>query len=248
MDVRMRFVLRAATAALLLCSFAPSLALAGEWEQIDDDEGIKVWKREVEGSDFVAFRGRGNVRAPIQLVAAVIRDANRETEWMQDCADAKVIRFLSATDAIVYNRTGSPVPFIADRDTVLKSTVAVFPDARTVLVEFSNTTDPDMPVKDGVVRMPTLKGHWRLIQVDHSTTDVEYQVQADPGGALPAWLVNMVSNKLPFHTVRRLRDQVKKGGYEQHRLILEAAIDWTAFEQPPPQDTIRAAPAGARRD
>jgi hypothetical protein len=238
----MRGASRALGALLFTVMALPTPAQAGEWAQIDDDDGIKVWRRSVEGSDFVVFRGRGNVKAPIQLVAAVIRDADRETEWMENCVDAKTVRFLTATDAIVYHRTGSPVPFIADRDTVLKTTTAVFPEKRTVLVDFNNTTDSAAPPKDGVVRMPTLKGHWRLVQLDPYTTEVEYQVQADPGGALPAWLVNMVSKKLPFHTVRRLRGQVGQGGYEQHRAILEVAIDWSGFAQPPPQDTLRPAP------
>lgn len=219
-------------------AFAPGVAVAGDWEHIYEDEGIEVWKKEIAGSDFVAFRGRGVVRAPIQKVAAVIRDADRETEWMENCVDARTVRFLSAKDAIVYHRTGSPVPFISDRDVVLKTVTKVVPAERTIWVTFDHVEDPAVPPKDGVVRMPVLSGHWRLRQLDAWSTELEYQVQADPGGALPAWLVNLVSRKLPFHTVRRMRSQVAKGGYDKHRQILEAAIDWSAFERPPQQASI----------
>jgi len=226
-------------AALLLLAVAvPHVAWAGDWEEIFEDEGIKVWKKEIEGSDFVAFRGRGIVKAPIQNVAAVIRDADRETEWMENCVDAKTVRFLSATDAIVYHRTGSPVPFISDRDTVLKTVTRVLPEQRTIFVDFDHIVDPTVPPKDGVVRMPVLKGHWRMRQVNAYATELEYQVLADPGGSLPAWLVNLVSRKLPFHTVQRMRTQVTKGGYDKHRQILALSIDWSAFEAPPEQASI----------
>lgn len=231
----------------LVC-LLPSAARAGGWEPLFEDEGIKVWKKEIEGSDFVAFRGRGLIKAPIQKVAAVIRDADRETEWMENCVDAKTVRFLSATDAIVYHRTGSPVPLISDRDVVLDSRTTVLPAERTVWIRFKAIEDPAVPKKDGVVRMPVLQGHWRLRQIGAYSTELEYQVQADPGGALPAWLVNLVSRKLPFHTVRRMRSQVSKGGYDKHRQILELAIDWSAFVAPPEAATIRAAPAVGAKD
>lgn len=219
---------------------AGGVARGADWELLSEDEGIRVWKKQIEGSDFVAFRGRGIIKAPILNVAAVIRDADRETEWMENCVDGKTLRFLSATDAIVYNRTGSPAPLISDRDTVLKSVTTVMPKDKTVLIEFSQVEDPKMPPKEGVVRMPVLKGHWKLRQVGAYATELEYQVLADPGGSLPAWLVNLVSRKMPFHTVERMRKQVSAGGYEQHRQILELAIDWTGFELPPTEATISA--------
>ncbi len=219
--------------ALLL---APASAYADDWEEISDEDGIKVWRRDVEGSDFVMFRGRGPVEAPILDVAAVIRDADRETEWMANCVDAATLRFLTATDAVVYHRTGSPAFFVSDRDTVLVTRTKVVPEERKIVVTFTQTEDPTMPPKDGVVRMPQLEGHWILKQIDVDTTEVEYQVQADPGGALPAWLVNLVSKGLPYHTLTGLRDQVKKPGYDRHKMVLEVALDWTPFKMPPPKD------------
>jgi hypothetical protein len=219
---------------LLFALLLPAAAQAEDgWEEISDEEGIKVWKKELEGSDFVMFRGRGPIEAGILDVAAVIRDADRETEWMADCVDARTLKFLSATDAIVYHRTGSPAFFVDDRDTVLVTRTKVIPEQKTILVTFDRTEDTHFAPVDGVVRMPQLKGHWRIRQIDIDTTEVEYQVQADPGGLLPAWLVNLVSKKLPFQTLMGLRSQVKKDGYDRHKMILEVAIDWTPFLMPP---------------
>lgn len=231
---------------VLLFSVSPGVALAGDWEHIFEEDGIKVWKKEVEGSDFVAFRGRGPIEASMLDVSAVIRDVDRDPEWMADCVDGRTIQFLSATNAIVYNRTGSPAFFIDDRDIVLKTTTKLVPKEQRIEIHFEQTTHPNMPAKDGVVRMPTLKGHWKLRRLGPKKTEVEYQVMADPGGALPAWLVNLVSKKLPYRTLLGLREQVKKPGYDQHRMILEVAIDWAPFDlasKKPPEQGPTLGPA-----
>jgi ribosome-associated toxin RatA of RatAB toxin-antitoxin module len=45
------------------------------------------------------------------------------------------------------------------------------------------------PVRDGVVRMPLLRGSWTIEPLDAARTRVVYQVAVDPGGRLPGWLV-----------------------------------------------------------
>jgi hypothetical protein len=78
--------------------------------------------------------------------------------------------------------------------------------------------------------MPTLRGHWKLRQVSADTSELEYQVQADPGGALPKWLVNWVNRKLPFHTIKNLRKQVKRPGYGAFESEILTAFDWSGMD------------------
>lgn len=201
----------------------------GYWEKYDDRDGITLWRRRAPGSHLVTFRGRGSVGASIDRVTAVLRGSERDPEWMADCVDAATVRFLSVTDAVIYHRTGSPVPFISDRDTVLKVATKVDAGRRTILMTFTQTRDPLRPPVKGVVRMPRLVGHWRLVAKGPFTTEVEYQVQADPGGFIPAWLVNLVTRKLPFRTLQGLRQQVTAKGYDHHLAMVQLAIDWAPF-------------------
>jgi hypothetical protein len=225
-----RFASLLVTTALFLHA---SAAFATDWQEIKDESGIKAWKREVEGSSLVEFRGKGKVAAPLLLVAAVIRNSDREIEWMEDCNGSFAIQWLSPTHAFSYNRTKSPVFFISDRDTVVEVAMNVHKDKREVEVTFKNAEHKRVPPIEHIVRMPDLNGHWMLTQVDANTTEVEYQVHADPGGSLPHWIVNWVSEELPWGTIARLREQVKKPGYEKDITVLTNAIDWTGFIAPP---------------
>jgi hypothetical protein len=45
------------------------------------------------------------------------------------------------------------------------------------------------PPRQGTVRMPLLRGSWRVEAIDDSRSRVTYQVIVRPGGSVPGWLV-----------------------------------------------------------
>jgi hypothetical protein len=193
-----------------LCSAAAGPTWAGDWEEITSEDGVVTWQRSVAGTSLVEFRGHGVVNAPIVKVAAVIRLNAREVEWMEDC-------------------TGSPFFFISDRDTVVRARGSVDQKKREIRVDFRSTEDKRVPPRPDAVRMPSVVGSWVMTELDPHTTDVVYQIHADPGGSLPKWVVNFASKELPLSTIKNLRRQVLKAGYENDEMILERAIDWTGF-------------------
>jgi hypothetical protein len=206
----------------------PRAAGAADWEQLEDDEGIRVWQREIEGTSLVEFRGRGVVDAPIQDVLAVVHDADRSTEWMESCNGSHTVEYKSPLRVISYNRTESPAPLVSDRDVVVESTYVITPAAKKIRMEFRSVAHEKAPALDGVVRMPKLEGYWELVYGGPKKTEVTYQIQADPGGSLPSWIVNWASKSIPFDTIRNLRSQVKKGGYDKVLNVLQVAIDFDA--------------------
>jgi hypothetical protein len=149
---------------------------------------------------------------------------------MANCVANRAVAYVAKDKMIIYNRVGSPAPFVDDRDMVLASDAVFDLRARSIELRFREITDPRVPPVDGVVRMPKTRGYWRLQYHEDEVTDVTYQVQADPGGSIPQWLVNMASKGLPLHTIQGLRRQAQKGGYEKELAFLDAALDWPRLE------------------
>lgn len=197
-----------AIAFVALCLALPSNAEAG-WEVITKEAGITVSKRDVPGKDLPTFRGVGVVNASVYEILAVLQDAERNPEWMHNCHSAKELKKVDEVSRLVYNRTKAPWP-VSDRDVVLRSKATWQVEKRTVTINFQSVKSPLMGEVDGVVRMPHLKGFYRLTALDWDKTKVTYQVDADPGGSLPDWLVSVVQNDIPLHTIKKLRKQVKK--------------------------------------
>ncbi len=223
---------RALVLAPLALALIPSAGWAAEpkWEELSDDDGIVVWQREVPGTSQVEFRGRGTVKSSVKHLIAIIRDQERKTEWMANCVGNHAIQYVSKNKMVIYNRTGSPAPFVDDRDVVLESDADFDLKARSVTISFRETTHAKMPPVEDVVRMPKTRGFWKLEYKDANLTMVTYQVQADPGGSIPQWVVNWASKGLPRKTIEGLRTQAAKGGYEDQHRYLEATYDWAGLE------------------
>jgi hypothetical protein len=99
-----------------------------------------------------------------------------------------------------------------------------------VVMPFEAIASSKIPPVKGVVRMPSMRGHWILIPVEGGrATDAEYQVFADPGGSLPDWLANLASKTLPRETIAGLRKQVGKVDYAAFEAQIAAAPETKAL-------------------
>lgn len=212
-----------------LVTFVAFPAEAVEWEELGTEDGITVWQRAIEGQPLVEFRGRGHVKAGFKKILAVFYDDKRKTEWLGSCVENRRLAELGPGRTIFYNRTGSSFPLVADRDAVIESATDIWRDKRRIRIDTWNIEHPSMPPVEGVVRMPDLRASWVLQVVDDDTTEVTYTVRADPGGALPSWVVNWVAKSIPRQTIQGLREQVKKGGYEEDIAYVERSFDWSGF-------------------
>lgn len=204
--------------ALLLVVGLPDPAVAGpRWELVTREDGVRVSQREVPGRSLPVFKGEARLDAGIFEILAVLSDIGRYTEWVGGCVDSRELKRITDRRRVNYTRTKAPWP-VWDRDVVMRSRVAVDYSQREVLIRFESTRSALMGEVEGVVRMPRLRGFYRLRAIDLGHTDVVYQVDADPGGSLPKWIVRLATRSLPLETLRGLLRQVvaTRGQYEAH--------------------------------
>ena len=204
-----------ALAAWLFAGLLP-VAARGEprvsaWELVSRSDGITVKRRKVEGWQLQEFLGIVVLDSPLVSVLAVLRDADSRKLWSTKCVDSRLLEQPGEWSQILYDRFESPWP-VKDRDTVLFGEISLLPgEAR---ITFHSIDYPALPPIRGVVRMPYVRGQWVLRPVrGGEAVEVEYQVHADPGGAIPDWLSNLVSKKLPLKTLQALRVRAKQRLY-----------------------------------
>jgi hypothetical protein len=202
---------RAILAALLLATAAAVSTASAEpaWEKLDESDGIAVFRREVPGSEVVAFRGDALIEAPLAKVASVIRDVSRSRDWVADLVEIRVVREVSSSERILYQRVKTPWP-LDDRDFVCRETSEWKPAENTVVFHLRATEDAAAPAKsESVVRGEVIDCSFTLVGQGSRTRAVA-DVQVDPRGCVPKWAVNMVQRSWPRKTFEGLRRQAAK--------------------------------------
>ena len=205
--------LRYATLLLLLSvtTLVHADASTGGWKQFDEEDGIRLWEREIPGQELPGFRGEVTIDAEPRKIIDVIEDYKHHTEWMHRCTESTLLADKGGGTQITYNRTNPPWP-VWDRDVILETKVDKSDDGKTVTLNFHNIDSDLRPLPSKVVRMPKLVGFYKLERLGDERTRVSYQVEADPGGSLPTWLAKRSARDLPFETLSRLRERVSKTG------------------------------------
>jgi len=202
-------------AALLLAPFTARADDSG-WRPDATEKGVVVTTKTEPGRSLPMFRGVGTIDAGVFEILAVLDDLPHFTDWMADCIGARVVKQVNEFERVEYNRIAAPWP-VSDRDTVVRSWVEASLSKGEIWARFESVGVAGAGPVSGVVRMPRLAGFYHLEAVDAAHTKVTYQVDADPGGMLPEWLVKLTSRKIPIETLVGLRKQVAKtrGHYEE---------------------------------
>lgn len=174
------------------------------WIQKKDKDGIKVFVRKVEGIQFKEFLGVTVMDTTPEKLNAIISDVPNQVNWMCDMVEAKVVKD-HPVNPIQYNVITAPL--VSNRDVVLQTRVVKSPGK--IIRYFQGITMDSIPPKKGIVRMPRMVGMWIFESVGKNQTKVTYQNLADPGGSLPAGLVNLLVVKQPFVSLEGMRKQLE---------------------------------------
>jgi ribosome-associated toxin RatA of RatAB toxin-antitoxin module len=204
---------------LLVLKMNPASA-QNTWKLSTEKEGIKIYTSMVTDSKIKAIKVECDVNAtPSQLVALVM-DVNAAPDWVSHVKSAKLVKQISPTELYYYSEVNLPWP-AANRDFVAHLTVSQNPDTKVVTID-GPAVPGFVPVKKGIVRIDNSIGKWIITPVGSDQLHVEYSIHVDPGGSLPAWLVNMFATDAPLQIFRSLKTQLQKSAYKNTTLALVA--------------------------
>jgi len=204
-------------ACVLYWLVAAGDALAGkyEWQEIYTSKEVTVSKAEIEGSKFVAFKGRAIFDAPIEKVLAVILDNDHRVEWVSRLEVNRVLEQTTPFDYVVYQAFGLP-PLFSDRDYVYRGVAKR--DARGVVyIDMGSVEHPAAPETVGV-RADLVDSRYVLVDLGDDRTQIDVEIVTDPRGSMPAWIVNLIQRTWPRDTLVGIREQLGRDWVKPHPL------------------------------
>jgi hypothetical protein len=215
--------------AIALSSAGAALADAGGWETIRREDGIAVQRKEVPGSAFVAFRGEGDVDAPLLLVGSVLVDITRNREWVDSVHESRILRQISETEYVTYTHIDTPIT-MSDREFVTDVTLSVDVTKRTLAIRMHSVNDASAPKTDYVRGELSDSSFTLTASPDGKRTHVVAEIHCDPKGSIAGWIVNLFQKNWGYNTLTSLRKQVKKSDIQVHPR-LKAVLEEKGFYQ-----------------
>lgn len=196
---------------LLLLNLQPVLA-QNDWKLSTEKEGIKVYTSIVPGSKIKAVKVECELKATASQLVAVLLDVNACKDWVYHTKSCSLVKQVSPSELYYYSEVSLPWP-AENRDFVAHLTATQNPADKVVTVD-GPAVPGFVPSKNKVVRIDHSKGLWVITPVDSGMIKVRYSLHVDPGGALPAWLVNMFAAEGPMQIFENLKLQLQKPAYK----------------------------------
>ena len=212
--------------AVVIFALTPLKAEEKEWRFVYEADGVTIHKRIKEDTVFLEFKSTGVLRGEISEYLSVLIDTEIMPDWAPRCIEAQNVESINDRETIIYVACNGVWP-VADRDYVAKRTITSDPGKSTVRVNINLIENPDAPDIKSRVHISYLQCCWILKRVNHSYTHVELRACVDPGGWLPAWLVNWGYRLvLPYKYLKGLESKIVERSHTATELV-------SAFTPPP---------------
>ncbi len=191
--------------------FISRSVLSQDWELQDEEKGIKVYTRLVENSDIKAIKVESTIEeATLSQLAAVILDVPASDQWVYATKFCRTEKVISPTEFIYYSEIEVPWP-ASNRDFVVR--VKVDQDSLTKKMTVDGENLPTyLNEKEGVVRILHTESKWTVIPHGNDLK-IEFVLHVNPGGSIPAWLINLFATRGPMETFLNLESQIRKPQY-----------------------------------
>lgn len=185
---------------------APSHA-GTSWQDVGDINGVHVWKRDEPGSSVTSFRGE--VVAPVHIgkLIAVMQDRDARKNWVDRYHSSQLLEKPNAMSEVYWIRFKLPA-IISDRDYVLRADAAMDEANHVFTIEIKSINDPRKGPDDCCTRAIINRASYKFTALKAVNgvpqTKIEVEVNTDPKGLLPTWLVNMIQKEWPSKTLNNL--------------------------------------------
>jgi hypothetical protein len=189
-----------------LCIFLFSSQLNAEespWLLRESKAGIPIYTRKVEGSEILEYKANVVVNAPMSKVIALFEDEKQIRRWYYQCVRSELVENEGPKQEIIYLILHMPWP-VASRDFVFRRTRSE--DAAQGTITYSLTALPDrLPLVKGMVRVDSIKSTWIFKSLSQGQTELFFQQHTDPGGSMPASIINQIAVQTPFYSLKNFR-------------------------------------------
>lgn len=203
--------MKATVLLVLLSGFSfLSIPVFGQynWKLTRSSDGISVYQSPAGNSEYKSVKVECTLDGNYDKLVSVITNVGHYRDWVYNNKTSELLKTTSPSDFYYYSETSLPWP-MSNRDAVMHTTITR--DSHDVFLKINSVTNAGLvSEKSGKVRVPRSNINWYVTAPKPGTIHIVYTFEADPGGSIPAWLVNNFADKGPLESFRKLGQLLKQ--------------------------------------
>lgn len=130
---------------------------------------------------------------------------SKYTHWQYDATEASMLKRINNNDMIYRVVIDAPWP-VDNRELIVQfSTVVHDADHANFYIK---TVSSDFPLSDNLIRIPFSQARWDITRINNAL-HVSYHMNINPGGYVPAFLINMAMAEGPYQSFRSLKGLIE---------------------------------------
>lgn len=189
-----------------------SLQSQEDWKLNETKENIKIYTKKPDGSKYEQVRLTTTINASLSEITAMLEDVKGQEDWVYATKSAELIGAKNNESEFQYYMVVD-MPFPAkNRDVVIQYKRSQNPDTK-VVTTYSKSINGVKEKHNKLHRLEQFSSTYTLKPIGENLVAVEYFLQADPGGTLPAWMVNLFTTKGPYESMLKLVRISESGDY-----------------------------------
>lgn len=173
-----------------------------DWQLSKSKNGIKVYTRKEENSKFKSIKVEAVFKGTVEKFVKIIRNVSGTKNWVYGIKNAYLLKESNTRELLYYTETNLPSP-VSNRDIAIRMKLDFA--ALEKSLEVTETGIPDaVAEKKGIVRVPYFNARWVVKAATQNQIAINYILKMDPGGSIPAAVVNLFTTKGPYDTFEKL--------------------------------------------
>jgi hypothetical protein len=189
--------------SLLVISFE-SFSQSKDCKLKKDSDGILIYACKAENDKFKSLKAEFTINnTTIDELMAFLKNVDNYPKWQYNMVTAKILEKRTAEMMITRSEIDAPWP-VQNRELIVQ--YEIIPNAARNQLHIITNAVPTYPypLSDDLVRVPASHAEWNVVQ-SGTNLKVTYIMNIDPGGSVPAWIINMAIAEGPHHTFVNLK-------------------------------------------
>jgi len=171
-----------------------------------DEDGIKVYTCSTDTSKFKSIKVECTLNCTLDQLESLLLDFDNYIHWQFNTTESKTLKKISDTEFIYYSKIYAGW-LVSDRDMVVR--LRTTRSSNQLLVS-ANSEKGILAEAKGLVRVPASSSQWIVTETTKDKLNVKYAIQIDPGGNVPAWIVNWVCANAPLQSFQAIKKRLEE--------------------------------------